>query len=81
MNGGFNPHLSEERKQAMHTDLTQILDEYTWMELKEIWLLKAGALPEGFDRQKAAFLSSINKDYKELVKDEEDSSKDSPEES
>jgi hypothetical protein len=24
----FNPHLSEERKQAIHTHLTQILDEY-----------------------------------------------------
>ena len=24
----FNPHLSDERKQAMHTHLTQILNEY-----------------------------------------------------
>jgi hypothetical protein len=43
------------------------------MELEEI-RLKAGALPEGSDRQRAAFLSSINKDYEVLVKDEEDSS-------
>jgi hypothetical protein len=25
----FNPHLSDERKRAMHTHLTKILDEYT----------------------------------------------------
>jgi hypothetical protein len=32
----FNPHLSDGRKQAMHTHLTQISDEYTRMELEEI---------------------------------------------
>jgi hypothetical protein len=42
------------------------------MELKEVWLLKAGALPEGFNCQRTAFLSSINKDYKTLIKDKED---------
>jgi hypothetical protein len=60
----------------MHTHLTQISVEYARMELEEIWLLKEGALPEGSDCQRAAFLSSINKDYKALVKDEEDSSED-----
>jgi hypothetical protein len=59
----------------MHTQLTQIL-----MELKEIRLLKTGALPEGSDRQKTAFLSSINRDYEALVKDEEDPFEDSFEE-
>jgi hypothetical protein len=50
------------------------------MEREKIRLLKAGALPEGSDRQKAAFLFSINKDYKALVKDEEDLSEDLSEE-
>jgi hypothetical protein len=59
----------------MHTQLTQILDEYAQMELEQIRLLKTGALPEGSDRQKTSFLSSINKDYEALVKDEEDPSK------
>jgi hypothetical protein len=40
-----------------------------------------GALPEGFDCQRTAFLSSIKKDYKTLVKDEEDLSEDSSKES
>ena len=62
--GRFNSHLSEERKRAMHTHLTQISNEYTRMERKEIRLLKAGALPEGSDHQRAAFLSSINKDLR-----------------
>jgi hypothetical protein len=44
----------------MHTHLTQILDEYARMELDEIQLLKTGALPVGSNRQKTAFLSSIN---------------------
>jgi hypothetical protein len=44
------------------------------MELEEIRLLKAEALPEGSDRQRIAFLSSINKDYEALVNDEEDQS-------
>jgi hypothetical protein len=39
-----------------------------------------GALPEGFDRQRTTFLSSIDKDYKALVKDEEEPSEDSSEE-
>jgi hypothetical protein len=56
----------------MHTHLTQISDEYAQMEQEEIQLLKTGALPEGSNRQKTAFLSSINKDYEALVKDEED---------
>jgi hypothetical protein len=47
------------------------------MELEEVRLLKTGALPEGSDRQKTAFLSRINKDYEALVKDEKDPSKDS----
>ena len=64
----------------MHTNLTQILDEYARMELKEIRLLKMGALPKGSNCQKTTFLSSINKDNKALVKDEEDSSEDSFEE-
>jgi hypothetical protein len=64
----------------MHTQLTQISDEYAKMEQEEIRLLKAGALPEGFDCQRTAFLSSINKDYEALVKDEEDLSKDSSKE-
>jgi hypothetical protein len=78
--GRFNPYLSDERKRAMHTHLTQISDEYTRMELEEIRLLKVGALPEGSDRQRTAFLSSINKDYEALVKDEEDLSEDSSKE-
>jgi hypothetical protein len=49
IHGRFNPHLSDEKKQAMHTHLTQILDEYARLELEEIRLLKTGALPEGFD--------------------------------
>jgi hypothetical protein len=64
----------------MHTQLTQILDEYARMEQEEIQLLKTGALPEVFDRQRIAFLSSINKDYEALVRDEEDLSVDSTEE-
>jgi hypothetical protein len=76
----FNPYLSAEQKRAMHTQLTQISDEYAKMEQEEIRLLKAGALPEGFDLQRTAFLSSINKDYEALVKDEEDPSKDSSKE-
>jgi hypothetical protein len=34
--GRFNPYLSDEEKQAMHTQLTQISDEYAQMEQKEI---------------------------------------------
>ena len=58
----------------MHTHLTQILDEYTQMELEEIRLLKAGALPKGSNRQQTTFLASINKDYEALVRDGEDPS-------
>jgi hypothetical protein len=68
----FNPYLSKERRQVLHTHLTQIADEYAQMELEQIRLLKAGALPEGFDCQRIAFLSSIEKYYEALVKDEED---------
>jgi hypothetical protein len=64
----------------MHTHLTQISDEYARMELEEIRLLKVGSLPKGSDRQRTAFLSSINKDYEALVKDEEDPFEDSFEE-
>ena len=64
----------------MHTYLTQVSEEYAWMELEEIWLLRAGALPEGSSRQRTAFLASINKDYEALVKEEEDPSEDSSEE-
>jgi hypothetical protein len=78
--GKLNPYLTNEQKQAMHTHLTQISDEYAQWEQEEIRLLKMGALPEGSDRQKTAFLSSINKDYEALVKDEEDPSEDSSEE-
>jgi hypothetical protein len=78
--GRFNPYLSNERKQAMHTQLTQISDEYAQWEQEEIRLLKMGALPEGSDRQRTTFLSSIDKDYEALVKDEEDPSEDSSEE-
>jgi hypothetical protein len=46
------------------------------MELEEIRFLKMRVVPEGSDRQKTAFLSSINKDYEALVKDEEDPSED-----
>ena len=45
------------------------------MEQEEIELLKARALLIGFERQNAAFLSSIDKYYEELVKDEEEPSK------
>ena len=38
--------------------------------------MKARVLPEGSDSQRATFLSSINKDYEALVKDEEDPSED-----
>jgi hypothetical protein len=58
----------------MHTQLTQISDEYARIEQEKIRLLKTGALQEGFDRQRTAFLCSINKDYEALVKDEEDPS-------
>jgi hypothetical protein len=75
--GRFNPYLNNEQKQAMHTQLTQILGEYAQLEQEEIRLLKMGALLEGFDRQRMAFLSSIVKDYEALVKDEEDPSEDS----
>jgi hypothetical protein len=64
----------------MHTQLTQISDEYTQWEQEEIRLLKMGALPKGSDRQRTAFLSSIDKDYEALVKDKEDPSEDSSEE-
>ena len=73
----FNPYLSEERRRVLHTHLTRISNEYTQMELEEVQLLKAGALLEGSNRQRAAFLASINKDYKALVKDEKDPSEDS----
>jgi hypothetical protein len=66
----FNPYLSDEQKRAMHTQLTQISDEYARMEQEEIQLLKTGALPKGSDHQRTAFLSSINKDYEALVKDD-----------
>ena len=78
--GRFNPHLSDERRRAMQTHLTQVSEEYARMELEEIRLLKAGALPEGSSRQRTAFLDRISKDYEALVKEEEDSSKDSSEE-
>jgi hypothetical protein len=78
--GRFNPYLNNEQKRAMHTQLTQISDEYAQLEQEEIRLLKMGALPKGSDRQKTAFLSSIDKDYEALVKDEEDPSEDSSEE-
>jgi hypothetical protein len=78
--GRFNSYLSDEEKRAMHTQLTQISDEYARMEQKEIQLLKAGALPKGSDRQRIAFLSGINKDYEARVKDEEDPPEDSSEE-
>ena len=58
----------------MHTHLTQVLDDYARIELKEM------ALAKGSNRQRIAFLASINKDYEALVKDEEDPSKDSYEE-
>ena len=76
----FNPHLSDKRKRAMHTHLTQVSEEYARMELEEIRLLKAGALPEGSSRQWTVFLASINKDYVALVKEEENPSEDSSEE-
>jgi hypothetical protein len=60
--------------------LTQILDEYAQMELEEIRLLKVGALQEGSDRQRVAFLSSTKKDKEALVKDKEGPSKDLSEE-
>ena len=47
------------------------------MKLEQIQLVRAGALLEGFDCQRAAFLTSINKDYKVLVKDKEDPFEDS----
>jgi hypothetical protein len=70
----FNPYLSDEKKGAMHTQLTQISDDYVRMEQEEIRLWKTGALQEGSDRQRTTFLSNINKDYEALVKDEEDPS-------
>ena len=78
--GRFNPHLSDERKRAMHTHLTQVSEEYARMELEEIRLLKVGELPKGSSRQQTAFLASISKDYEVLVKKEEDPSEDSSEE-
>ena len=61
----------------MHKHLTQIANEYAKLEQEEIKLLKVGALLAGSEWQKAAFLSSINKDYEALVKDEEDPSQES----
>ena len=78
--GKFKPYLSEERRCALHTQLTQISDEYAQMDLEEIRLLKGGALPEGSNHQRAAFLASINKDYEALVKGKEDPSEDSSKE-
>jgi hypothetical protein len=34
--GRFNPYLSNEQKRAMHTQLTQISDEYAQLEQEEI---------------------------------------------
>jgi hypothetical protein len=65
---------------TMHTQLTQISNEYARIEQEEIRLLKVGELPEGFGHQRTAFLSNINKDYEVLVKNEEDLSDDSYEE-
>jgi hypothetical protein len=48
--GRFNPYLSNEQKRTMHTQLTQISDEYTQWEQEEIRLLKMGTLPEGSSR-------------------------------
>jgi hypothetical protein len=78
--GRFNPYLNDEQKRAMHTQLTQISNEYVQMELEEIRLLNMGVLPEGSDRQRTAFLFNINKDYEALVEDKEDPSEDSFEE-
>ena len=50
------------------------------MELEKIRLLKVGALPEGSSHRQTVFLASIHKDYKALVKEEEDQSEDSFEE-
>jgi hypothetical protein len=50
------------------------------MELEEIRLLKAGALPEESNRHRTAFLASVSKDYEAMVKDEENPSEDSSEE-
>jgi hypothetical protein len=72
--GKYNPCLGTERKIEMHAHLTQIAEEYNHMEREEIRLLKAGALPIGSDRKKTAFLSSIDKEYEALIKDEEDPS-------
>jgi hypothetical protein len=47
------------------------------MEQEEIQLLKEGALLDGSDQQRIAFLSSIDKDYEVLVKDKEDPSEES----
>ena len=52
----------------MHTHLAYVLEKYARMELEEIRLLKAGALPEGSSGQRTAFLTSINKDYEALAK-------------
>jgi hypothetical protein len=78
--GRFNPTLMRKGGER-YTHLTQIFDEYAQIELKEIRLLKAKALPKGSNCQRTAFLSSINKDYEVLVKDEEDPFEDSSEES
>jgi hypothetical protein len=61
----------------VHTQLTHISEEDAQMEQEEIQLLKTRALPGGSDHQRTTFLSSINKDYEALVKDEGDPSKDS----
>ena len=64
----------------MHTHLTQVSEEYARMDLEEIRLLKVRTLPERSSCQRTAFCASINKDYKALVKEEEDPSEDSSEE-
>jgi hypothetical protein len=73
----FNPHFSDDRKQAMHTHLTQISDEYARMELEEILMLKARALPERIQSSKD-YVSLLHQQA--LVMDKEDPSKDSYEE-
>lgn len=57
--------------------MTLVDDEYAKMEQEEVRLLKAGALQTNTNRQKDAFLVSIEKDYEAMVKDEEDPSEDS----
>jgi hypothetical protein len=54
--------------------MNRVAKEYAKATREEIRLLKNGTLQKGTRRHKAAFLVSIEKDLKAIIKDEEDPS-------